>query len=63
MSNIRPSDKLIRRIFSKKQEVIDFFKKTIPSNLVEQIDWENILFGKENFVGLKWDESRTDQFV
>jgi len=61
MSNIRPSDKLIRRIFSKKQEVIDFFKKTIPSNLVEQIDWENILFGKENFVGLKWDESRTDQ--
>jgi predicted transposase/invertase (TIGR01784 family) len=61
MSNIRPSDKLIRKIFSKKQEVIDFFKKTIPSDLVEQIDWENILFGKENFVGLEWEESRTDQ--
>jgi predicted transposase/invertase (TIGR01784 family) len=61
MSSIRPSDKLIRKIFSKKQEVIDFFKKTISSDLVEQIDWENILFGKENFVGLEWDESRTDQ--
>ena len=61
MSSIRPSDKLIRKIFSKKQEVIDFFKKTIPFELAKQIDWENILFGKENFVGLEWDESRTDQ--
>jgi predicted transposase/invertase (TIGR01784 family) len=41
--------------------VIDFFKKTIPFELAKQIDWENILFGKENFVGLEWDESRTDQ--
>jgi predicted transposase/invertase (TIGR01784 family) len=41
--------------------VIDFFKKTFPPALVEQIDWENITFGKENFVGLEWEESRTDQ--
>jgi len=61
MNSIRSSDKLIRKIFSKKQEVIDFFKKTIPFELAKQIDWENILFGKENFVGLEWDESRTDQ--
>jgi predicted transposase/invertase (TIGR01784 family) len=61
MTSIRPSDKFIRKIFSKKQEVIDFFKKTFPPALVEQFDWENITFGKENFVGLEWDESRTDQ--
>ena len=60
MNSLQPSDKFIRKIFSKKQEVIDFFKKTLPSSLVEQADWENILFGKENFVGLEWDESRTD---
>ena len=61
MTSIRPSDKFIRKIFSKKQEVIDFFKKTFPPALVEQIDWDNITIGEENFVGLKWDESRTDQ--
>ena len=61
MTSIRPSDKFIRKIFSKKQEVIDFFKKNFPPALVEQIDWENITFGKENFVGLEWDDSRTDQ--
>ena len=60
MNSIKPSDKFIRKIFSKKQEVIDFFQKTLPASLVEQVDWENILFGKENFVGLEWDESRTD---
>ena len=61
MNSLQPSDKFIRKIFSKKQEVIDFFQKTLPTYLVEQIDWENILFGKENFVGFEWDESRTDQ--
>ena len=31
------------------------------SDIVEKIDWKNTLFGKENFIGLDWDESRMDQ--
>ncbi len=61
MNPSQPSDKLIKKIFSKKQEAIDFFTENLPPILVKNLDLENIIFGKENFVGLNWDESRTDQ--
>jgi len=61
MNSSQPSDKLIKKIFSKRQEAIDYFKENLPQNLVKSLDLENIQFGKENFVGLEWDESRTDQ--
>jgi predicted transposase/invertase (TIGR01784 family) len=61
MNTPQPSDKLIKKIFSKRQEAIDYFKENLPQNLVKSLDLENIQFGKENFVGLEWDESRTDQ--
>lgn len=61
MTPLQPSDKLIKKIFSKKQEAIDFFHENLPQSLVENLDLENMIFGKENFVGLEWDESRTDQ--
>ncbi len=61
MNPFQPSDKLIKKIFSKKQEAIDFFHENLPQSLVENLDLEKMIFGKENFVGLEWDESRTDQ--
>ena len=60
MSPFQPSDKLIKKIFSKKQEAIDFFHENLPQSLVENLDLEKMIFGKENFIGLEWDESRTD---
>ena len=61
MNPLQPSDKLIKKIFSKKQEAIDYFRENLPLNLVEHLDLENIQFGKEIFIGLEWDESRSDQ--
>ncbi len=61
MTPFQPNDKLIKKIFSKKQEAKDFFQENLPPILVENLDLENMIFGKENFVGLEWDESRTDQ--
>jgi len=61
MNPLQPSDKLIKKLFSKRQEVIDYFKENLPPILVESLDLENIQFGKEIFVGLELDESRTDQ--
>ena len=61
MNPLQPSDKLIKKIFSKRQEAIDYFRENLPLNLVEHLDLENIQFGKEIFIGLEWDESRSDQ--
>jgi predicted transposase/invertase (TIGR01784 family) len=61
MNPLQPSDKLIKKIFSRKQEAIDFFTEYLPPGLMENLDLENMISGKENFVGLEWDESRTDQ--
>ena len=61
MNPLQPSDKLLKKLFSKRQEVIDYFKENLPPILVESLDLENIQFGKEIFIGLEWDESRTDQ--
>ncbi len=61
MNPHQPSDKLIKKLFSKRQEVIDYFKENLPPILVESLDLENIQFGMEIFIGLEWDESRTDQ--
>ena len=61
MNPLQPSDKLIKKLFSKRQEVIDYFKENLPPILVESLDLENIQIGKEIFIGLEWDESRTDQ--
>ena len=57
MNPLQPSDKLIKKLFSKSQEVIDYFKENLPPILVESLDLENIQFGKEIFIGLEWDES------
>ena len=61
MTPLQPNDKLIKKIFSNKQEAVDFFHENLPTSLVENLDLERMIFGKENFVGLEWDESRTDQ--
>jgi hypothetical protein len=45
MNPLQPSDKLIKKIFSKKQEAIDYFRENLPLNLVEHLDLENIQFG------------------
>jgi len=53
-------DPFIRRFLSNRQESIDYFKKTLPAKVQEQMDLENLELMKENFIGKTHEESRTD---
>ena len=60
MNSSNSHDPFARRFLSKKQESIDYFRKTLPAKVQEQMDLENLELMKENFIGKTHEESRTD---
>ncbi|NCN10205.1 MAG: hypothetical protein GW938_10215 [Leptospira sp.] len=55
-----PHDLFIRRIFSNKEESIEFFKATFPENLAKLLDLSNLVHCKESFIADEHKETRTD---
>ncbi|NCN09138.1 MAG: Rpn family recombination-promoting nuclease/putative transposase [Leptospira sp.] len=60
MTSGNPHDLYVRRIFSGKEESIAFLEFTLPKDVCSILDLSNLEFVKENFIGEKQKESRTD---
>ncbi|EMO63746.1 transposase, YhgA-like family [Leptospira borgpetersenii serovar Pomona str. 200901868] len=55
-----PHDRLIRETFQDKKEVATFFKNTLPPEVVELLDLENLELTESSFVSEELKQEQTD---
>jgi len=55
-----PHDKLIKIVFSDRQEAVDFFQDKLPKELVEIIDWDTLELEGSRFIDEEMQESESD---
>ncbi|WP_275425061.1 Rpn family recombination-promoting nuclease/putative transposase [Leptospira weilii] len=55
-----PHDRLIRETFQDKKEAATFFKNTLPREVVELLDLENLELSESSFVSEELKQEQTD---
>lgn len=55
-----PHDRLIRETFQDKKEVITFFKSTLPPEVVQLLDLENLELSESSFISEELKQEQTD---
>ncbi|WP_155716869.1 Rpn family recombination-promoting nuclease/putative transposase, partial [Leptospira borgpetersenii] len=55
-----PHDRLIRETFQDKKEAATFFKNTLPPEVVELLDLENLELTESSFVSEELKQEQTD---
>uniref|UniRef100_UPI000774D7F1 Rpn family recombination-promoting nuclease/putative transposase n=1 Tax=Leptospira weilii TaxID=28184 RepID=UPI000774D7F1 len=55
-----PHDRLIRETFQDKKEAATFFKNTLPPEVVELLDLENLELSESSFVSEELKQEQTD---
>ena len=55
-----PHDKLIKIVFSDRQEVVEFFQNKLPQEIVEIIDWDTLQLEGSSYIDEEMQESESD---
>ena len=55
-----PHDKLIKIVFSDRQEVVEFFQHKLPREIVDIIDWDTLELEGSNYIDEEMQESESD---
>ena len=55
-----PHDKLIKIVFSDRQEAVTFFQNKLPQEIVKNIDWDTLELEGSNYIDEEMQESESD---
>ena len=55
-----PHDKLIKIVFSDRQEAVSFFKNNLPAKLINLIDWDTLRLEGSQYIDEKFQSSESD---
>jgi len=55
-----PHDKLIKIVFSDRQEAVEFFQNKLPQEIVKIIDWDTLELEGSNYIDEEMQESESD---
>ncbi|MFW5800166.1 MAG: Rpn family recombination-promoting nuclease/putative transposase, partial [Spirochaetota bacterium] len=57
-----PHDKFVRKVFSKKKNLVDFLNNALPQCLYDKIDIDSIHLSKDSFIGNKYISKQLGEF-
>ncbi len=60
--SMMPHDKFIRKVFSKKENLISFLENALSKTYYDMIDVESINLSKETFIGNKYISKQLGNF-
>jgi addiction module HigA family antidote len=55
-----PHDKLIKIVFSDRQEAVEFFQNKLPQEIVKNIDWDTLELEGSNYIDEEMQGSESD---
>ena len=57
-----PHDKFVRKVFSKRKNLVDFLRNALPKKYYDKLDVDSVQLSKESFIGNKYISKQLGEF-
>ena len=57
-----PHDKFVRKVFSKRKNLVDFLRNALPKKYYDKLDVNSVQLSKESFIGNKYVSKQLGEF-
>jgi len=57
-----PHDRFVRKVFSKKKNLVDFLRNALPKTYFDRLDVDSVQLSKESFIGNKYISKQLGEF-